>query len=68
MKVNKQQTIKMDFANCELRIVDNRLMVIEYDKDHNITDEFDLMEELEREEGFLEEIGFKVTIARSINN
>ena len=67
MKLSKQQTLKMDYANAELRIVDDRLMVIEYDKDGNVTDEFDLMEELERHEGFLEEVGFKISIARSVN-
>ena len=39
MKINKSQTLKMDFANCELRIVVDRLYIIEYDKDMNITDE-----------------------------
>lgn len=67
MKINKSQTLKMDFTNCELRIVDDRLYVIEYDKDMNITDEFDLMKELEDNEGFLEEVGFKVSIARTAN-
>ena len=43
MKINKSQTLKMDFANCELRIVDDRLYIIEYDKDMNITDEFELI-------------------------
>ena len=57
----------MDFTNCELRIVDDRLYIIEYDKDMNITDEFDLMKELEDNEGFLEEVGFKVSIARTAN-
>lgn len=63
MKINKSQT----FANCELRIVDDRLYIIEYDKDMNITDEFDLIKELEDNEGFLEEVGFKVSIARTAN-
>lgn len=67
MKINKSQTLKMDFTNCELRIVDDRLFVIEYDKDMNIVDEFDLMKELEDNEGFLEEVGFKVSIARTAN-
>ena len=67
MKINKSQTLKMDFTNCELRIVDDRLYIIEYDKDMNITDEFDLMKELEDNEGFLEEVGFKVSIARTAN-
>ena len=67
MKINKSQTLKMDFTNCELRVVDDRLFIIEYDKDMNITDEFDLMKELEDNEGFLEEVGFKVSIARTAN-
>ena len=67
MKINKSQTLKMDFANCELRIVDDRLYIIEYDKDMNITDEFDLIKESEDNEGFLEEVGFKVSIARTAN-
>lgn len=67
MKINKSQTLKMDFTNCELRIVDDRLYIIEYDKDMNITDEFDLIKELEDNEGFLEEVGFKVSIARTAN-
>ena len=67
MKINKSQTLKMDFTNCELRVVDDRLYVIEYDKDMNITDEFDLIKELEDNEGFLEEVGFKVSIARTAN-
>ena len=61
MKINKSQTLKMDFANCELRIVDDRLYIIEYDKDMNI------IKELEDNEGFLEEVGFKVSIARTAN-
>ena len=67
MKINKSQTLKMDFTNCELRIVDDRLYIIEYDKDMNITDEFDLIKELEDNEGFLVEVGFKVSIARTAN-
>ena len=67
MKINKSQTLKMDFTNCELRIVDDRLYIIEYDKDMNITDEFDFIKELEDNEGFLEEVGFKVSIARTAN-
>ena len=67
MKINKSQTLKMDFTNCELIIVDDRLYIIEYDKDMNITDEFDLIKELEDNEGFLEEVGFKVSIARTAN-
>ena len=67
MKINKSQTLKMDFTNCELRVVDDRLFIIEYDKDMNITDEFDLIKELEDNEGFLEEVGFKVSIARTAN-
>ena len=67
MKINKSQTLKMDFVNCELRIVDDRLYIIEYDKDMNITDEFDLIKELEDNEGFLEEVGFKVSITRTAN-
>lgn len=67
MKINKSQTLKMDFTNCELRIVDDRLYIIEYDKDMNIIDEFDLIKELEDNEGFLEEVGFKVSIARTAN-
>ena len=67
MKINKSQTLKMDFTNCELRIVDDRLYIIEYDKDMNIVDEFDLIKELEDNEGFLEEVGFKVSIARTAN-
>ena len=67
MKINKSQTLKMDFTNCELRVVDDRLFIIEYDKDMNIVDEFDLMKELEDNEGFLEEVGFKVSIARTAN-
>lgn len=67
MKINKSQTLKMDFTNCELRVVDDRLFIIEYDKDMNIIDEFDLIKELEDNEGFLEEVGFKVSIARTAN-
>jgi hypothetical protein len=65
MKLNKSETLKMDYSNAELRIVDDRLYIIERDKDGNITDKFDLMEELEKHEGFLEEIGFKISIART---
>ena len=67
MKINKSQTLKMDFTNCELRIVDDRLYIIEYDKDMNITDEFDLIKELEDNEGFVEEVGIKVSTARTAN-
>lgn len=68
MKINKSQTLKMDFSNCELRVEDGRLYIIEYDKSGEcITDEFDLIKELEENEGFLEEVGFKISIARSVN-
>ncbi len=67
MKLSKQQTLKMDYANAELRIVDDRLMIIEYNKDNEIIEETDLMEELEKHEGFLEEIGFKLTIVKTSN-
>ena len=65
MKLSKQSVLKMDYSNAELRIVDNRLWIIEYDKDGNPIDEWDLMNELENNEGFLEEIGFKISIART---
>lgn len=65
MKLSKQSVLKMDYSNAELRIVDNRLWIIEYDKDGNPMDEWDLMNELENNEGFLEEIGFKISIART---
>jgi hypothetical protein len=65
MKLSKQSVLKMDYSNAELRIVDDRLYIIEYDKDGNPIDEWDLMNELEKNEGFLEEIGFKISIART---
>jgi hypothetical protein len=65
MKLSKQSVLKMDYSNAELRIVDDRLWIIEYDKDGNPIDEWDLMNELEKNEGFLEEIGFKISIART---
>lgn len=67
MKINKQSMLKMDFTNAELRIVDDRLYIIEYSKEGEIVDEFDLMNELESNEGFLEAIGFKISIARSVS-
>lgn len=65
MKLSKQSVLKMDYSNAELRIVDDRLWIIEYDRDGNPIDEWDLMNELENNEGFLEEIGFKISIART---
>ena len=65
MKLSKQSVLKMDYTNAELRIVDDRLWIIEYDKDENVIDEWDLMNELENNEGFLEEKGFKISIART---
>lgn len=67
MKLSKQQTLKMDYSNAELRIIDDRLIIIEYNKDNEVIEETDLMTELEKNEGFLEEIGFKVSIVRNIN-
>jgi hypothetical protein len=67
MKLSKQSVLKMDYSNAELRIVDDRLYIIEYDKDGNPIDEWDLMNELINNEGFLEEIGFKISIARTAN-
>lgn len=67
MKYEKKQSIKMDFKNCEMRLVEGRLMIIEYNKDNEIIDEFDLLNELERRDGFLNEIGFNITIGRSIS-
>ena len=67
MKFEKKQSIKMDFKNCEMRIIEDRLVIIEYNKDQEIIDEFDLLAELENREGFLDEIGFNITIGRSIS-
>ena len=66
MKIENKQSIKMDFMNCELRSMDDRIFIIEYDKDGNPIGEFDLLEELKRED-FLDEQGFKVSISRVIN-
>lgn len=67
MKFEKKQSIKMDFKNCEMKIIEDRLIIIEYNKDQEIIDEFDLLAELENREGFLDEIGFNITIGRSIS-
>lgn len=67
MKYEKKQSIKMDFKNCEMRMVDDRLIIIEYNKDNEPIDEFDLLDELENRNGFLNEIGFNITIGRSIS-
>lgn len=67
MKFEKKQSIKMDFKNCEMRIIEDRLVIIEYNKDNEIVDEFDLLAELENREGFLDEIGFNITIGRSVS-
>ena len=66
MKVENKQSVKMDFVNCEIKKMDDRIFIIEYDKDNNPIGEFELLEELERE-GFLDELGFKVSISRVIN-
>ena len=46
--------------------MDDRIFIIEYDKDNNPIGEFELLEELEKE-GFLDELGFKVSISRVVN-
>lgn len=66
MKVENKQSVKMDFVNCEIKKMDDRIFIIEYDKDNNPIGEFELLEELEKE-GFLDELGFKVSISRVIN-
>ena len=65
MKLSKQQTLKMEFVNCEIRIVNDELVILEYDKDGNVIEESNLIEELANQEGFLDEIGFKVSIVRT---
>ena len=66
MKVENKQSVKMDFVNCEIKKMDDRIFIIEYDKDDNPIGEFELLEELEKE-GFLDELGFKVSISRVVN-
>lgn len=66
MKVENKQSVKMDFVNCEIKKMNDRIFIVEYDKDNNPIGEFELLEELERE-GFLDELGFKVSISRVIN-
>lgn len=66
MKVENKQSVKMDFVNCEIKKMDDRIFIIEYDKDNNPIGEFELLEELEKE-GFLDELGFKISISRVIN-
>lgn len=66
MKVENKQSVKMDFVNCEIKKMDDRIFIIEYDKDNNPIGEFELLEELEKE-GFLDELGFKVSISRVVN-
>ena len=66
MKLSKQQTLKMEFNNCMLEIVDGELMIVEYDKNGEcVIDEYNLLEELGKHEGFLQETGFKISIART---
>lgn len=67
MKLSKQQTLKMEYNNCMLEVVDGQLMIIEFSKDGDVVDEYNLLKELEKREGFLLEQGFKVTIVRSIS-
>ena len=67
MKYEKKQSIKMDFKNCEMRLAEGRLIIIEYNKDNEVIDEFDLLDELENREGFLNQIGFNITIGRSVS-
>ncbi len=67
MKIEQKISQKIEFANCELTVVDGRLVLIEYDKEGNPMDEYDLINELENQDGFLDEVGFKVTIVRSMN-
>ena len=66
MKVENKQSVKMDFVNCEIKKMDDRIFIIEYDKDNNPIGEFELLEELEKE-GFLDELGFKISISRVVN-
>ena len=66
MKFENKQSVKMDFNNCELRKMEDRIFIVEYDKENNPIGEFDLLEELERS-NFLEEVGYKVSISRVIN-
>ena len=49
MKVENKQSVKMDFVNCEIKKMDDRIFIIEYDKDNNPIGEFELLEELEKE-------------------
>lgn len=68
MKIENKISQKMDFVNCEIVIDENgEIMIIEYDKEGAVIDEYNLKEELERQEGFLNEVGFKLTIARSVS-
>ena len=66
MKVENKHSVKMDFANCEIKKMDDRIFIIEYDKNDNPIGEFELLEELEKE-GFLDELGFKISITRVVN-
>lgn len=67
MKLSKQQTLKMEYNNCMLEVVDGQLMIIEFSKDGDVVGEYNLLKELEKRERFLLEQGFKVTIVRSIS-
>lgn len=67
MKIEQKISQKIEFVNCELTVEDGRLVLIEYDKEGNPIDEYDLINELENQDGFLNEMGFKVTIVRSMN-
>lgn len=68
MKLNKSETLKMEFNNCMLEIINGELMIMEYDKNGEcVIDEYNLLEELEKHEGFLEEVGIKLSIVKTTN-
>ena len=60
MKVENKQSVKMDFVNCEIKKMDDRIFIIEYDKDNNPIGEFELLEELE-EALILSDIGIETS-------
>ena len=68
MKLNKSETLKMEFNNCMLEIINGELMIMEYDKNGEcVIDEYNLLEELGKHEGFLEEVGIKLSIVKTTN-
>lgn len=65
MKKENKRVTKMDFKNSSMVVSEGRLIIIEYDKEDCIVGEYDLIEELENSEGFLNEIGFNISFTRN---